>query len=220
MKMYKPIIFILIIISLLFVLTSCGGLKDSDQITAKNLITNESLSIKVDVKRSPYLGNWTHFAVEKDIFSFSKEIENKTNSADVFGNEYIIIKSENNFPFLIKEIDKIESDENGDYRYAFFAPTARFKDEIDIFFPYHLMDDISIQYYPGYNNIIFDETQKFKTNYDIKEILNFYDGIDKYSTEWISKNKIKISDDYTDNTFVVTYDSDLKTVMFSFNEKS
>lgn len=214
---YKQFTIILFVLVLIF-LSSCGGLANTNQISAKNTITDDNLLIKINVKQSPALGNWTHFAIEKDVSSLSDELLDKSNidSTKVYNNQYILIKSEKISPFIIKNVEKLEIDGENDYRYAFFAPTARF-DYQDVFFPYHLFDNVQIQYYPGYNDMCFEESQKFNTKYDIKEIYEFYSGVIGYSTQMSDKNVVTVSDNLLGNIFTVTYNPESKNVSFKFS---
>lgn len=219
MLKYKKCSIILLILVLLF-LSSCGGLVDTNQISAKNLVTGDDLLIKINVKQSAALGNWTHFAIGKDLSTLSDELSKVSNidSTEVFNNEYILVKSEKLSPFLIKKIEKYGEDGENDFRYAFFAPTARF-DYQDIFFPYHLFDNAQIQYYPGYNDICFEENQEFHTEYDIKEIYEFYISIIEYSTQMSTQNAVTVSDNLSGNNFTVIYNPDSRSVTFNFSNK-
>ncbi len=169
------------------------------------------------MKQSPALGSWTHFAFEEDISGLSDELSKESNIdlTEVFNNEYILVKSEKMSPFLIKEIEKLDEDGENDHRYAFFAPTARF-DYQDVFFPYHLFEDVQVQYFPGYNDMCFEEKQKFNTEYDIKEIYDFYNSIIEYSAQMNSENAVTVTDNSSGNAFTVTYSPDSKSVSFMF----
>lgn len=220
MLKHKKYSIILLLILVLLFLSSCGGLVDTNQISAKNLITGDNLLIKIKVKQSPALGNWTHFAIGKDLSTLSDELLKKSNidSTKCYKNEYILVKSEKKSPFIIKKIEKLGIDEENDYRYAFFAPTARV-DYQDIFFPYHLFDNAQIQYYPGYNDMCFEENQEFNTEYDIKEIYEFYNSIIEYSTQMSTQNVVTVSDNLSGNIFTVTYNPDSSSVTFKFSNK-
>lgn len=186
----KRVLSLLVIVVVLFTLASCGGLRNTNRIFAKNMITDENLSINIHVKQSPALGNWTHFAVEYDIYELSEIIseQNNVEYSEVFDDKFILIKAEDKSPFLIKEIDKIETDAENDRRYAFFAPTIRLG-ETDIFLPYHLIENPPVQYYPGYSGpgVLSEYTSGTifgLENYDFEDLYEFYADIDIYSVEY------------------------------------
>jgi len=175
------IIFILFISS--FLLISCGGLHDKNEVTAQDYILKESLTIQMPVKNAEQISEYSHFALKENIADISSIIKKNNENLEIgiFQDNYLLIPSKNTF-FLIKKIPSINNEKEN--RYAFFAPIATFNinnEHVNFYLPYHLIKDIDVQYYPYGKE--FGISSTYQTDETLNQFYDFYSNIELCETQ-------------------------------------
>ena len=104
----------------LLMLSSCGGLKNRNSINAKDSLSGEKISIRINVKKADVSGYHTDFAISKDINELAEMIKKDSSlSTAVYQNKFILITTTSNV-FLIEQVEKYDEDKENENRYMFF----------------------------------------------------------------------------------------------------
>lgn len=197
----KRKVFIVVLVFVLLLFSSCGGLKDLNSISADDYINGTYYSINVSVKNADTAPGYTYFAIPKDIEELRQEIADKSSNEDtveVCQGNFILIKEAASC-FLIQKIEKLDVDQESYNRYVLFAPIGTFeankeKDKyVYMYLPYHLLKGINVQHYQYQNPFSTQITcETIGTIDDFYDFYHFFEQceVDKDADSLIITNKI------------------------------
>lgn len=196
----KKIAFIIVFSIMSLAFSSCGGLHNQSSIHAKDLISDENISIKINVMRSGNTSPTAYFSVNKSIEELADIIAKSDSSLSVrtYQEKFLLIDTATNF-FLIEPVEKLNEDKEDENRYALFAPIATFEintptdDYINMYIPYHLIKGVTVQHYPDSENA-YPKTIETESYGTIDEFYDFYNkfeqcDVEKETDSLIVKNK-------------------------------
>ena len=156
-KIQDKTFFYILLPMFLLLLVACGGLHTRFSIESKNLISGEELTLKIRVERSNVSSPSQRFSVSMDLDGLADAVKKADDSVAVTScqDRLLLIQTKSGF-FYMMPVDNVEGDQENDSRYAFFAPVAMFRIDskedtfVNMYVPYHLIDEVEIQTVPGY----------------------------------------------------------------------
>ncbi len=193
-------------------LTACGGLHDSDSIHAKNLITNESITIPLKVHNTANTGNFSNFTTELNQEQLIGELKSKDNVHSV-ENIYqhpdvgYMRLSTDNGDFYIKYNGCREENNKYEFNYTLFADVASINGSNEcVYFPYYMLEK-----YPGYDypssSILSEGEIVYNDSFTFDDFINYYESKGIYTIEETEKSKnrfcILITEKSTDYRFAL-----------------
>lgn len=178
-------------------LTACGGLHDSNSIHAKNLITNESISIPLKVYNTANTGHFSNFTTELNQEQLMDELRGKdiVNSIENIYQHpdvgYMRLSTDNG-EFYIKyngcEVDNNESE----FNYTLFADVASINGSNEyVYFPYYMLEKYPCYDYPS-TSMLTEGELIYNTAFTFDDFVDYYENKGIYAIEETEKTKSRL----------------------------
>ena len=167
-------------------LTACGGLHDSNSIHAKNLITNESISIPLKVHNTANTGHFSNFTSPLDYDEMAEKLRIKNHIINVTDFNYLYLRLETDSgEFYLKYNGRLDDE----YRYSLFAEVGKASDFGKyIYVPFHMLRHYPQDEYPAAATPFEGDVYYDNTQYTFDDFAAYYEDKDIYSVE---ENKIE-----------------------------
>lgn len=222
----KKLLCLSLTFAMIIILSACGGAHDKSEIHAKNLITNENLSIDLNVVDSPDTGGSTYFYSDLAISPLADEIakDEDVASAKVQDGEYIVIEGKKCGTFLIRYLDTREEDYH--FHYEFLAPVWYNTYNFPIFVPIQYFQSAAAEFFEHMEGSDAKLEYEFpcKIGYYITDFRDFYLNTGIYDVKNISDKKtdaLIITEKSSGTSFVLELCGDYPgapTAKFTFSE--
>lgn len=199
----KKAISIIMIFVLLLTITACGGRHNSMSIFAKNLVTDNSLKIYMNVGDLADTGHFSTFTVKFDKKEFMERLSKKRNVNKVtdLNDEYFKLDTDSG-EFYVKCNTLEESDE---YWYCLFADAGK-ADATNqyVYIPYHMFKQYEGYDYPSSHNLFNSEITYDSEKYTLDDFADYYESKGIYTVESRAGNTIiRMTDKETGYRFVL-----------------
>ncbi len=199
----KKAISIIMIFVLLLTITACGGRHNSMSIFAKNLVTDNSLKIYMNVGDLADTGHFSTFTVKFDKKEFMERLSKKRNVNKVtdLNDEYFKLDTDSG-EFYVKCNTLEESDE---YWYCLFADAGK-ADATNqyVYIPYHMFKQYEGYDYPSSHNLFNSEITYDSEKYTLDDFADYYESKGIYTVERRADDTIiRMTDKETGYRFVL-----------------
>ncbi len=189
-------------IVLLFTLTACGGVQKRWDITAKNLITKDSVKIYL-LNEQAITGNFSNFTVKLDKDELIAKLEKKANINSVtdVNAEYLRLDTDTGeFYIKCQTQDEAES-----YTYCLFADVGRVENGSQyVYIPFHLFSHYENYEYPDYATPFEGDVTYNSEQYTMDDFAEYYESKGIYTVERRAGNTIiRMTDKETGYRFVL-----------------
>lgn len=178
-------------------LTACGGLHDSDSIHAKNLITNESITIPLKVHNTANTGNFSNFTTELNQEQLIGELKSKDNVHSV-ENIYqhpdvgYMRLSTDNGEFYIKYNGCEEENNKYEFNYTLFADVASINgSDKYVYFPYYMFETYPCYDYPS-SSMLSEGELVYNRVFTFDDFVDYYENKGIYTIEETEKSKSRL----------------------------
>lgn len=175
-------------------LTACGGLHDSNSIHAKNLITNESISIPLKVHNTANTGHFSNFTTELNQEQLMDELRGKdiVNSIENIYQHpdvgYMRLSTDNG-EFYIKYNGCEEENNKYEFNYTLFADAASINGSNEyVYFPYYMFETYPCYDYPS-SSMLTEGELIYNTAFTFDDFVDYYESKGIYTVEEIEKSK-------------------------------
>ena len=198
----KKALAISLIIALLLSLTACGGLHNSRHIVAKNLITDKSIVIDLDVTDYADTGNFSNFTVDLSYNELMGELFFRSNISDVTGVGFPYAKLyTDSGEFYIKCNTEGEADS---YTYSLFADVGKVESGSQyVYIPFHLFSHYENYDYPAHATPFEGDVTYDSERYTMEDFADYYESKEIYTVEKPADTILKITDNKTNYRFVL-----------------
>ena len=198
----KRVLALCLTIVLLFTLTACGGVQKRWDITAKNLITKESVKIYL-LNEQAITGNFSNFTVKLDKDELIAKLEKKANINSVtdVNAEYLRLDTDTGeFYIKCQTQDEAES-----YTYCLFADVGRVENGSQyVYIPFHLFSHYENYEYPDYATPFEGDVTYNSEQYTMDDFAEYYESKGIYTVERRAGNTIiRMTDKETGYRFVL-----------------
>lgn len=198
----KRVLALCLTIVLLFTLTACGGVQKRWDITAKNLITKDSVKIYL-LNEQAITGNFSNFTVKLDKDELIAKLEKKANINSVtdVNAEYLRLDTDTG-EFYIKCQTQ---DESESYTYCLFADVGRVENGSQyVYIPFHLFSHYENYEYPDYATPFEGDVTYNSEQYTMDDFAEYYESKGIYTVERRAGNTIiRMTDKETGYRFVL-----------------
>lgn len=198
-------------------LSACGGLHSSDTIYAKNLITDKSIAIPLDVYNYGDTGNFSNFTTHLNFSELQKELE----STDAVNTAINIYHTPSTGYMKLETASgdfyvKYNSYNDGENYYSLFADVGKAEEFGEyIYIPFYMLEEFPNSDYPA-NATPFEGDVYYKEFFDINDFAEYYSNKEIYDIENLSDTTLLITDKSTGYSFTIELFDD---GMFVLDEK-
>ena len=187
----------LVLLLLNSILTACGGLHNSNSIHATNLITNESITIPLNVHNTAATGNFSNFSTTLNQEELMDELKGK-DSVNSIDNIYqhpdvgYMRFSTDNGDFYIKYNGCKEENNKYEFNYTLFADVASINGSNEyVYFPYYMLEK-----YPGYDypssSMLSEGELVYNNSFSFDDFVDYYENKGIYTIEEAEKSESRL----------------------------
>lgn len=185
----------LLLLSNLF--TACGGLHDSNNIHAVNLITKESITISLKVHNTANTGHFSNFTTELNQEQLMNElrIKNDVNSIENIYQHpdvgYMHLSTDNG-DFYIKYNGCEEENNKYEFNYTLFADVASINGSNEyVYFPYYMFEKYPSYDYPSLS-ILSEGELVYNNSFSFDDFVDYYENKGIYAIEETEKSESRL----------------------------
>ena len=197
MKKITWLIGCLALLLLSSLLTACGGLHDSNSIHAKNLITNESITIPLKVHNTANTGHFSNFRTElnqKQLMGKLRSKDNVNSIENIYQHPNVgyMCLSTDNGEFYIKYNGCEEENNKYEFNYTLFADVASINgSDKYVYFPYYMFETYPCYDYPS-SSMLTEGELIYNTAFTFDDFVDYYENKGIYTIEEIEKSKRRL----------------------------
>lgn len=198
-------------------LSACGGMRSSNTICAKNLITGKCITIPIDVYNYADTGNFSNFTTHLSFSELKKELE----STDTVNRAINIYNTPSTGYMKLETTSgdfyvKYNSYNDGENYYSLFADVGKAGEFGEyIYIPFYMLEEFPNSDYPAYATP-FEGDVYYKEIFDINDFAEYYRKKEIYDIEKLSDTTLLITDKSSGYSFTIELFDD---GMFVLDEK-
>lgn len=198
-------------------LSACGGMRSSNTICAKNLITGKCITIPIDVYNYADTGNFSNFTTHLSFSELKKELESTDavntaiNIYNTLSTGYMKLETASGDFYV-----KYNSYNDGENYYSLFADVGKAGEFGEyIYIPFYMLEEFPNSDYPAYATP-FKGDVYYKKFFDINDFAEYYRNKEIYDIENLSDTTLLITDKSSGYSFTIELFDD---GMFVLDEK-
>jgi len=164
------------------ILAACNSSVNPRKMTARCIIDGEKLILPIKADKAYSGGDYVYFFTDKSLQTMQEAIKGDTLTAQLFGNDYLLIKKDKgNSKFHYYMVARSGDTDN---MYFFFCPASRITPDDYVLIPYHLLGSPQDFLTPdGLTDYRIDTGEAYKTSASIEQFAQFYNSVDIYRVE-------------------------------------
>ena len=206
MKKRICIIGLIVLFLLSSLLTGCGGLHDTRQIGAVNLISGEKLLLNLTAHNYGDTGFFSNFTSPLSYNEMTEQMKTykQIHTVRQFGGEYLQLQTDSGEFYL-----KYNGVSDNEFRYSLFAEVGRAAEfGAYIYIPFHMLDWFEKFDYPATATPFKGEIY-FSKQFTLADVREYYEEKGLYTVKETEENRLDMEckDGYSFSVQIAEYDN-------------